>query len=123
VGDRLRRWFARPKDFEETPLTPERPATQERKALQAPLEAKRPVELKPTLPPPVPAPPGPVSELPSLEFAPSERSDRVREVPIFVDLDREDLESGVVLKLRICFRKTGEPDREDASRLQRARAA
>jgi hypothetical protein len=62
-------------------------------------------------------------EAPSADTGAPDRAERVREVPIFVDLDREDLESGLVLKLRICFRRSSQDEREETVRFREVRAA
>jgi mutual gliding-motility protein MglA len=100
MGDRLRRWFGRARDAEETGFTVE---------LDVNREPVAPPNAPETSPEPIvtaePALPAPVVDVARPE-------PRYREVPILVDLDPEDVERGVVLKLRICVRRASEPSEE-----------
>lgn len=123
VGSKLRRWLSRPRDGEDREeglgLEPER---------------------RPALPPPFPLrarseeglrepadstlslarPPEGTTDLPARE---AEASARCREVPILVDLDPEDLQRGVTLKLRIAVRRTPEQARVAGASSREDRAA
>lgn len=111
MGDRLRRWFGRTRDADESEYMVEMGIEQEATAVPAPQPspAIAPQVMVNTAIRPLPAPDGSRSE------------PRWREVPILVDLEPEDIERGVVLKLRISVRRTGE-QAEDGLERQRPAA-
>ncbi len=132
MGTRLRRWLARTRDPEPAlfpleihpssgaavdaePMLEQRPAS----------DAAPPVSNAATEPPTESIPVVPeIGTGPQLVIATSDKGERYREVPILVDLDPEDLEHGVVLKLRICVRRASDGSLEDrAAASWRARAA
>ncbi len=121
VGMKLRRWFGRPREADESSLTlemhPERkstPATETpgREDLQT---AGHPAGL--------PTESVFVEEDQPSARTPVERTERCREVPILIDLEPEDLEQGVVLKLKISVRHVSDPARQEPSGPRMARAA
>jgi signal recognition particle receptor subunit beta len=107
MGDRLRRWFARPRSEEEpdSPYESEgRSRDYEREALPHPRavqkEEGRPIPLSVSG-----LSPEPSEQVQASETVPAALP---REVPILVDLQPEDLQTGVVLKLRIAVRSSAE---------------
>jgi hypothetical protein len=119
VGNRLRRWFARPREPEETSLTPEAPSGPARPQLPA-ARPLRKVESQARVPLSVA---GLAPEVPAGDSERSDRPERVHEVPIVLDLDPEDLEGGIVLTLRIAFRRNSDEEKEEAARFLGTRAA
>ncbi len=103
VGGRLRRWFGRARDAEDSEFTVE-------------MDVNRETVTRPTTPEPSPRPEG-VSAFPPVQAPasvdPVYSEPRWREVPILVDLEPDDLEYGVVLKLRICVRRSNEASGEE----------
>jgi mutual gliding-motility protein MglA len=124
VGMRLRRWFARPREIEDRPLTLElRPERREIVSEEQDRQQPAPIDQPAAVPASVPAPVS-VTHEDSTEVSPSvERLHRCREVPILIDLEPEDLEHGVTLKLKITVRRASEQGTEDQSGPWMARAA
>ena len=119
VGGRLRRWFGRPRltgelwqpGVEESEGEPPQIAEPAEEPLVEPQDSPAPVEQSDHRG----AHPQPTT-LPV-------RLEPCREVPIHVDLDPEDLDRGVVLKLEIRVRRSGESSAEDPEEEGQARAA
>jgi hypothetical protein len=103
VGGRLRRWFGRARDADESEFTVE-------------MDVNRETVTRPTTPEPSLRPEG-VTAFPSVQAPVTtdavSSEPRWREVPILVDLEPDDLERGVVLKLRICVRRSNESSGEE----------
>ncbi len=103
VGGRLRRWFGRARDADESEFTVE-------------MDVNRETVTRPTTPEPSIRPEG-ATAYPSVQApVPTDAAcsePRWREVPILVDLEPDDLERGVVLKLRICVRRSNESSGEE----------
>jgi hypothetical protein len=123
VGMRLRRWFVRPREVEDRPLTFE-PHPELRTAVRDGSPQENPEqqmgEHAASLPTPRPAAAGTAVARAAI---PVERAESCREVPILIDLEPEDLEHGVVLKLKISVRRASEPPSEGRSDPPMARAA
>ncbi len=123
VGMRLRRWFVRPREVEDRPLTLE-PHPERRMAAPEGRPQENPEqqtgEHAAFLPTPRPAAAGTAEARAAI---PVERAESCREVPILIDLEPEDMKHGVVLKLKISVRGASEPASEDRSDPPMARAA
>jgi len=125
VGMRLRRWFAKPRETDDRTFELERQPEPETVSAETP-QTPMPVPEKETEAPPHETPVvviEPAREEGRTGAAWSERPERVREVPIQIELEPDDLEHGVILKLRISVRKASGPERDDRSGPWMARAA
>lgn len=123
VGMRLRRWFGRPRETEEPP-TPLEPLCEPEPASSWSAPEADPGREVLESTPPAPSPEPEVERTFELRAAePVGRAESPREVPILIDLEPEDLEFGVVLKLRISVRRIGDQVSEDHSEPPMARAA
>lgn len=132
VGMRLRRWFSRPREADDRTFSLESPAEPPVEALPAPQEApaEEPAQADPISIELVKGPPAePLdSAIESFGEPPTpppvaEKPERCREVPIVVDLEPEDLDRGVILKLRITVHHAAEQGTDDRSNRWMARAA
>jgi mutual gliding-motility protein MglA len=123
VGTRLRRWFARPREVEDRPLTLEFHSERRESASEdRPQEVPAPPTEEHAVSPPIPGPEV-VEAFEARAAIPVGRAESCREVPILIDLEPEDLEVGVVLKLKISVRRASDQASEDLSVPPMARAA